>query len=369
MDDYYMSDAESDHYYSMSDADPITFSDSESQSRDNMEYVLSPEEIIPSLQAGLQITHPAEFPSSPMRTKMVLRSSGILDKVRHDTFPFFMLPLELRNMVYTYLFDGYAFMFRHVNVMVAAINLPDLMEEFPCQKNLPPWITLNKQFCFESLRQFHATAFFSFPYGCDLPLSSTPSAPASLLRLDRARRVVLTPDEPCAFHWDKLEVADGYKVYNIRLSPDCVALHRQTMNHLKCSGSCDMPPTRALKTILLEFELDIPSKLDFSIRHVRTNEISMGLLNQYPKDIHKLKGLQQVIIMLNYNWRVAQDVYEKAKAAVKREMRLIAEMLIETPGADFDEQVVPLGIPGAAVACWRLVATSRVYRLSQKADK
>ena len=117
--------------------------------------------------------------------------------ISRDFFPWTLLPREIRDMIYHYLWSDTLYIFRHRNLKVRALYPEDSDRRnlFPSPSKLPLWLLASTEFFNEGLDQFYRRAIFTpMPWGWSNVLySKKPRVkPQQALSLHRARMIDLT---------------------------------------------------------------------------------------------------------------------------------------------------------------------------------
>jgi hypothetical protein len=237
---------------------------------------------------------PSEIPNAR-------RSRRVANRTRRQLFLFFRLPLEVRNLVYDRIFQGYQFVFGHVNLQGRA-SYRGLSANTGEERRWPPsCILISKQFCTEATTQFHHMATFVL---CQRPWRPWPIPKAAgQLRVDHARIVEVQPPAFRALylpHTIPGRTEPGFEFWAIEQDEHSRSLFRQQINHLLCSTT--------LQILDLRFYVDFPEDERFEPELAADGSpwVKAFTVADSITSLTSIRELQEISITIRYkrNWWV-----------------------------------------------------------------
>lgn len=234
-------------------------------------------------------------------------------------FPFFQLPLEVRDLIYDLLLRDFNFIFVHVN-MKACASYKDVVSttwhEWP-----PQCMLISKRFFAEALVQFHHMA--SFVTYRDQPWPLLPARPVDHLRIDHARKVR---------HFFALTCIPVYGTDMVGLEyarPFHVMMNNQASYQVISFLSLPC----AVQVLDLHFTFEFPNcliwQLDAADTHPWTNQfLADGVAAQFARLPLRLQRLTMTVV----NWDQWQfPVCRRAMQATCHNLEQAAFQLIPSP--------------------------------------
>jgi hypothetical protein len=193
-------------------------------------------------------------PANTALTRIFQSHSIAKRRHRRRTFPFFYLPLELRELIYDWAFFDSKFIIRHVNMRVKVLY--DIHRLRPCEQTWPPsWTLVSKQFFSEAVAQMHFNACFVFDI--EAPLSGHPR-PVGTLRVDHARSVTLIDSAQRCVRPRSQQPGNAATTWSIHAGGNKLKALRQAAIHLEQST--------VLHELNMHFRFDFPNAAGVAVR-------------------------------------------------------------------------------------------------------